>query len=109
LVRCGGDNAHFDYPTLEKITLNLQSPWNVIPTIAYPCVHTATFPLEFDLYTFGRSILYRTIHGKCSAHSSAFPHHHNHHNALFTMLWHYVEERKNAPVPTSDAVDLLFG
>jgi hypothetical protein len=60
------------------ITFNLQSSLNVIPAIAM----------------FGCSILYRTIHGKCSAHSSAFPRHHNHHNALFTMLWHYVEERK---------------
>jgi cytochrome P450 len=28
---------------------------------------------------------------------------------LHTMLWNYVEERKKAPLPTSDAIDLLLG
>lgn len=29
--------------------------------------------------------------------------------ALFTMLWNYVEDRKKAPVPNSDAIDVLLG
>jgi sterol 14-demethylase len=29
--------------------------------------------------------------------------------ALFTTLWDYIEERKKAPVPSSDAIDLLLG
>jgi hypothetical protein len=29
--------------------------------------------------------------------------------ALFTMLWGYIEERKKAPVPSSDAIDVLLG
>lgn len=29
--------------------------------------------------------------------------------ALFEMLWRYIEERKKAPVPNSDAIDILLG
>lgn len=29
--------------------------------------------------------------------------------ALFKMLWNYVEDRKKAPVPNSDAIDVLLG
>jgi cytochrome P450 len=29
--------------------------------------------------------------------------------ALYTMLWDYIEERKAASVPSSDAIDVLLG